>query len=171
MHCFRVDCFVETLGLSPQCLLGVRVLTSIALHRSKLRCKVCVANGARSAHVGLVYAVWSPCICLIQALTRCVAFPVPQSTLFFSSQVRKESACSCLCCRSVKIGLLKTLRLVLRCAVRHSISFFCRKQDKKSMHDTQCIDRLGFYIVRRKVVQTLRVVLRSFYLRHSHEGW
>ena len=39
------------------------------------------------------------------------------------------------------------LRLVLRCAVRHSISFFCRKQDKTSMHDTQWINRLRLFII------------------------
>ena len=37
MHCILVDCFVETLGLSLLCSLGVRVLTSFALHRFKLR--------------------------------------------------------------------------------------------------------------------------------------
>ena len=85
------------------------------------------------------------CMCLVQAFKRCVAFPVPQSTLAFSSQVRKESACSCSCCRSAKVGLLETLRLVLPCAVRHSLSSFCREQSKKSVHDTQCINRLGLF--------------------------
>ena len=56
-------------------------------------------------HVGLEYALCSQCMCLIEAFTRCVAFPVPQSTLVLSSQVRKESACSCSCCGSAKIGL------------------------------------------------------------------
>ena len=37
------------------------------------------------------------------------------------------------------------LRLALPCAVRHSLSFFCREQSKKSMHDTQCINRLGLF--------------------------
>ena len=50
-------------------------------------------------------------MCLIEAFTRCDAFPVPQFTLVFSSQVSKESVCSCS--RSLKVGLLKTLRLVL----------------------------------------------------------
>ena len=104
------------------------------------------------AHVGLEYALCSRCMCLIEAFTRCVAFPVPQFTLVLSSQVRKESACSCSCCRSAKVGLLKTLGLVLRCAVRHSLSAFCRKQDKESMHDTQCINRLGWFIIRRRFV-------------------
>ena len=98
-------------------------------------------------HVGLEYALCSRCMCLIEAFTRCVAFSVPQSTLILSSQVRKESACSCWCCLSARIGLLKTLRLVLRGAVRHSFSSFCRKQDKESMHDTQCIHRLGLFII------------------------
>ena len=110
------------------------------------------ANGARSAHVGLEYALCSRCMCLIEAFTRCGAFPVPHITLVPSSQVRKESACSCLCCRSAKGGLLKTLRLVLRYAVRHSLSAFCRKQDKGGMHDTQCINRLGWFIIRRRLV-------------------
>ena len=44
------------------------------------------------------------------------------------------------------------LRLVLRCAVRHSLSSFCRKQGKESMHDTQCIHHLGLFIVRRRFV-------------------
>ena len=35
MHCVRVGCFVKTLGLSTLCPLGVRVLISSALHRSK----------------------------------------------------------------------------------------------------------------------------------------
>ena len=152
MHCARVGCFVKTLGLSPLCSLGVRALTSFALHMSKQKCKVCEANGARSAHVWLVYALCLRCMCPIQAFTRCVAFPVSQSTLVLSSQVRKESAFSCSCCRSAKIGLLKTLRLVLRCAVRHSVSFFCREQSPKTMHDTQCINRLGLFIVRRRIV-------------------
>ena len=95
---------------------------------------------------------WMRCMCLIEAFTRCGAFPVPQFTLVLSSQVRKKSACSCLCCRSTKVGLLKTLRLVLRCAVRHSLSSFCRIQDKGSMHDTQCISRLGWFIIRRMFV-------------------
>ena len=105
-----------------------------------------------SAHVGLEYALCSRCMFLFEAFTRCVAFPVPQFPLVLSSQVRKESACSCSCCRSAKMGLLKTLRLVLRCAVRHTLSSFCRKQDKESMHDTQCIHRLGWFIVRHKFV-------------------
>ena len=121
------------------CSLGVQVLLSLVLHRSKQELKVCGANGARSAHVGLEYALCSRCMCLMKEITRCGPFPVPQFTLVRSPQVRKESACSCLCCRSAKVGLLKTLRLVLRCAVRHSLSAFCRKQDKGSMHDTQCI--------------------------------
>ena len=136
MHCVPVDCFVKTLGLSMLCSLGIHVLLSFALHRSKQERKVCDANGARSAHVGLEYALCSRCMCLIEAFTRCVPLPVPHFTLVVSSQVRKESACSCSCCCSAKIGLLKTLRLVLRCAVRHSLSSFCRKQDKESMHDT-----------------------------------
>ena len=103
-------------------------------------------------HVGLEYALCSRCMCLIEAFTRCVAFPVLQYTPVLSSQVRKESACSCSCCRSAKIRLLKTVRLVLRCAVRYSLSYFCRKQDKESMHDTQCINRLGWFIVRRRFV-------------------
>ena len=81
----------------------------------------------RCEWIGLEYALCSRCMCLIAAFTRSGAFPVPQFTLIPSSQVRKESACSCLCCRSAKVGLLKTLRLVLRCAVRHSLSSFCRK--------------------------------------------
>ena len=114
--------------------------------------KVCDANGARSAHVGLEYALCLRCMCLIEALTRCGAFPVPQFTLVLSSHVGKESACSCLCCCSAKVGLRKTLRLVWRCAVRHSLSAFCRKQDKGSMHDKQCINRLGPFIIRRTFV-------------------
>ena len=152
MHCVRVDCFVKRSRLSPLCSLGVRVVLLFALHRSKQKRKVCDANGARSAHVGLEYALCSRCMCLIKAFTSCVAFPVPQFTLVLSSQVRKESACSCSCCRSAKKGLLKMLRLVLHCAVRHSLSSFCRKQDKGSMHDTQCINRLGWFMVRRRVV-------------------
>ena len=171
MHCVRVGCFVKTLGLSPLCSLGVRVLPFFALHRSKQECKVCDANGARSAHVGLQYALCLRCMFLIEAFTCCVAFPVPQFTLVLSSQVRKESACSCSCCRSAKIGLLKTLRLVLRCAVRHSLSSFCRKQDKGSMHDTQCKNRLGWSIVRRRFVEARRVLLRSCIPRHSHDAW
>ena len=152
MHCVRVGCFVKTLGLSTLCSLGVRVLLSLALHRSKQERKVCDVNGVRSTHVGLEYALCLRCMCLIEAFTRCGAFPVLQFTLVLSSQVRKESACSCLCCRSAKVGLLKTLRLVLRCAVPHSLSAFCRKQDKGSMHDTQCINGLGWFIIRRKFV-------------------
>ena len=152
MLCVRVGSFVKTLGLSPLCSLGVRVLLSFALHRSKQKRKVCDANGPCSAHVGLEYALCSRCRCLIEAFTRCVAFPVPQFTLVLSSQVRKESACSCSCCCSAKIGLLKTLRLVLRCAVRLCLSSFCRKQDKERMHDTQCINCLGWFIVRRRFV-------------------
>ena len=152
MHCVRFGCFVKTLGLSPLCLFGVRALTSFVLHKSKQERKVCEACRARSAHVGLEYALCLPCICSIQASTRCVAFSVPQSTLIISSQVRKESACSCLCCRSATIGLLKTLRLVLCCAVRHPTSLFCRKQDKESMHDAQCINRLGVFIICRRIV-------------------
>ena len=106
----------------------------------------------RAAHVGLEYALCLRCMCLIEAFTRCGAFPVPEFTLVLSSQVRKESACSCLCCRSAKVGLLKTLRFVLRCAVRHSLSAFCRKQDKRSMHDTQCINGLEWFIIRRRFV-------------------
>ena len=171
MHCVRVGCFAKTLRLSPLCPLGVRVLLSFALHRSKQKGKVCDANGARSAQVGLEYALCPPCMCLIEAFTCCVAFPVPQFTLVLSSQVRKESACSCACCRSAKIGLLKTLRLVLRCAVRHSLSSFCRKQDKESMRDTQCINRLGWYIIRRRFVSARRAVLRSCLPWHSHDAW
>ena len=152
MHCVRVGCFVKTLGLSTLCSLGAWVLLPLALHTSKQECKVCDANGARSAHVGLEYALSSRCMCLIEAFTRCAAFPVPQFTLVPSSQVRKESACSCWCCRSAKVGLLQTLRLVLRCAGRHSFSAFCRKQDKGSMHDTQCINRPGWFIIRRRFV-------------------
>ena len=152
MHCVRVGCFIKTLGLSPLCSLGVRALLSVALHRSKQRWKVCEANGARSAHVQLEYALCLRCMCLIEAFTRCVAFPVPQSTLDLSSQLRKESACSCSCCRSAKTGLLKTVRLVLRCAERQSLSLLCRKQSPKSMHDTQCLTRLGLFIVRRRFV-------------------
>ena len=80
------------------------------------------------------------------------AFPVLQFTLVLSSRVTKESACSCLRCRSTKVGLLKILRLVLRCAVRHFLSSFCRKQDKGSVHDTQCINRLGWFIICRRFV-------------------
>ena len=72
------------------------MLISFALHRSKQECKVCDANGARSAHVGLEYALGSRCMCLIEAFTRCDAFPVPQFILVLSSQVRKESVCSCV---------------------------------------------------------------------------
>ena len=103
--------------------------------------------------------------------TRCVAFPVPPFTLVLSSQVRKESACSCSCCRIAKVGLLKMLRLVLRCAVRHALSSFCKKQDKESMHDTQCINRLGWFIIRRRFVSARRVVLCSCFPRHSYDAW
>ena len=90
MHCVRVGCFVKTLGLSPLCSLGVRVLLSFALHRSKQKWKVCNANGARSAHVGLEYALWLRCMCLIEAFTRCVAFPVPHSPCsLFTGKKRK----------------------------------------------------------------------------------
>ena len=112
-----------------------------------MRCEWSVQRARR-----LEYALCSQCMCLIEAFTRCGAFPLPQFTLVLSSQVRKESACSCFCCRSAKVGLLTTLRLVLRCAVRHSLSAFCRKQDKGSMHDTQCINRLGWFIIRRRLV-------------------
>ena len=79
----------------------------------------------------------------------------------FSSLHRSEKkiACTCSCCHNAKIGLLETLRLVLRCAVaRHSLSFFCRKQGKRGVHDTRCINRLGLFIIRCRVVETLRVV-------------
>ena len=33
-----------------------------------------------------------------------------------------------------------------------TLSAFCRKQDKGSMHDTQCINRLGWFIIRRSFV-------------------
>ena len=72
------------------------------------------------------------------------------SSLFFTCQ--KRECFVFLCCLSVKIGLLKRLRLVLRWAVCHSLSFFCRKQAKKGMHDTQCINRLGLFITRCRVV-------------------
>ena len=111
MHCVRVDCFVKTLGLSTLCSLGVRALIFFALHRSKQEKKVCYANGARSAHVGLEYALCLRCMCLIEASTRCDAFPVPQFILDFSSQVRKGK-CLLMCSRSIKVGLLKTLGLV-----------------------------------------------------------
>ena len=55
--------------------------------------------------------------------------------------------CLLVCSRSAKVGLLKTLRLILRCAVRHFLPLFCRKQDKGSVHDTQCINRLGWFAV------------------------
>ena len=113
---------------------------------------MCDANGARSAHVGLQYALCLRCMCLIEAFTRCGAFTVPQFTVVLSSQVRKESACSCSCCRNAKVGLLKTLGLVLCCAVRHSLSSFCRKQDKETMHATQCINRLGWFLIHRRFV-------------------
>ena len=105
-----------------------------------------------SAHVGLEYALCSRCMCLIEAFTHCGVSPVPQFTLVLFSQVRKESACSYFRCHSAKIGLLKTLRLVLRCAVRHSLSSVCRKQDKGDMHDTQCINRIWWFIIRRRFV-------------------
>ena len=104
----------------------------------------------------------------IHALCRIPCAPIHPP---FSSQVTRESACSCSCCRSVKTGLPKALRLVLRCAVPHSLSSFCREQSKKSVHDTQGIHRLGLFIIHRRVVQTLRVVLRSCYLLHSHDVW
>ena len=44
---------------------------------------MCDANGARSAHVGLEYALCSRCMCLIEAFTRCDAFPDPEFTLVF----------------------------------------------------------------------------------------
>ena len=55
--------------------------------------------------------------------------------------------CLLVCSRSAKVGLLQTLRLVLRCAVRHFLPLFCRKQDKGSGHDSQCINRLGWLAV------------------------
>ena len=136
MHCVRVCCFVKTLGLSTLWLFGVRVLLSFALHRSKQEWKVCDANGARSAHVGLEYALCPRCMCLIEAFKRCGALPVPQFTLVLCSEVRRESACSCLCCCSAEVGLLKALRLVLCCALCHFLLSLCRKQDKGSMYDT-----------------------------------
>ena len=45
---------------------------------------------------GLEYAQCSRCMCLIEAFTRSDAFPVPQFTLVFSSQVSKENVCSCV---------------------------------------------------------------------------
>ena len=87
------------------------MLISFALHRSKQELKVCAANGARRAHVGLEYALCSPCMCLIEAFTRCDAFPVPQFILVLSSQVRKESVCPCVAV-ALKYGCIKTLRLV-----------------------------------------------------------
>ena len=91
------------------------------------------------------------------------------SFLFFT-HVKKESICSCLCRRSAKLGLLNTLRLVLRCAVaRHFLSFSCRKQDWKDMHDTQCINRLGLFITRRRVVEKLRVVF-AFVFPSAYTG-
>ena len=96
---------------------------------------------------------------LVVASSGCGPFPVHPSILLFSSQVKKESACSCLWCSDAKIGLPKTLRLFLRCAVaRHPLSFSCRKQGKKGMHDTRCINGLGLFLTRRRAVQTLRVV-------------
>ena len=76
MHSIRVGCFVQTLRLSTLCSLGVRVFLSCALHRSKQELEVCDANGARSVHVGLEYALCSRCMCLIEAFTRCDPFPV-----------------------------------------------------------------------------------------------
>ena len=66
-----------------------------------------------------------------------LCFLCAPTTLLFSSEVKKKSVCSCFCCRGARIGLFKTLRLVLRCAVaRHSLSLSCRGQGKKGMHDT-----------------------------------
>ena len=61
-------------------------------------------------HVGLEYALCSRCMCLIEAFTRCDAFPVPQFNLDFSSQVRKGK-CLLVCSRSVKVGFSKRLGL------------------------------------------------------------
>ena len=99
------------------CSLVVWVLTFLALHRLNCESEVCETNGARSAHVGLDYALCLRCMCLTRVCTRCCAFPVFQFTPSFSSHVREKGllrACS-LC--SVKVGLLKTLGFVLRCAV------------------------------------------------------
>ena len=49
MHCVRVGCFVKT----PENVTAVFIWGSGA-HRSELDRKVCEANGARSAHVGLL---------------------------------------------------------------------------------------------------------------------
>ena len=44
-------------------------------------------------------------------------FPWPPLHFLYLSTGQKESACSCLLRRSVKVGLFKTLGFVLRCAV------------------------------------------------------
>ena len=55
-------------------------------------------------------------MCLIQAFTRCCAFPVLSLTLPFSSQVEKKGLVRACVRRDVKVGSLKMLGFVLRCA-------------------------------------------------------
>ena len=62
-------------------------------------------------------------------------FPVHASTFPSLSQVQKESVCPCLGRLCVKTGLLKTLRLVLRCAIfLPSPLFFLLQVTKQERH-------------------------------------
>ena len=76
-------------------------------------------------------------MCLIEAFTRCGAFPVHPFTFSFFPQVKKEvfvRACSRRC---VKAALLRTLGLVLCCAFAIDLSSSLLQVTKEEMHDTQ----------------------------------
>ena len=160
MYCVRGGCFVKTIGLSPLCSFGVRVFTFFCSAQVKTEMQGIRNEWSTQRALTVSVCAVLASMCLTQALTRCVAFPVPQFSLRLSSQARKETAWSCLCCRSAKIGSLKTLRLVFRFAVvRHSLPSSAGNKVRKGMHDTRCINPLGLVITRRRVALMSRVVL------------
>ena len=106
------------------------------------------AQRARRVRICAVLAMHVPNLG-IHTLWRLPCTPIHPCSLFTG---KKRKCLLVFLLRSAKVGLLKTFRLVLRCAVRRSLSAFCRKQDKGSMHDTQCINCLGWFLIRRGLV-------------------
>ena len=63
---------------------------------------------------------------------------IPCASLHFPlfSTIQKESACSSCFRRSVKVGLLKALGLVLRCAVARHFTLTLLQETKEEVHNT-----------------------------------
>ena len=86
------------------------------------RVSVCAVLAMHVPHPG-IHGLWQ--------------FPSASTHSLLFSTGQKGRACSCLPCRTVNIGLIKTIGLVLRCAVFRHFALFLLQGTREEAHNTQ----------------------------------